>query len=423
MGIHWKCLFVLSFIILSSINLYGDESQLLTGLEYGQYQVGFQLLEVYDYGRPFYNKTTNDFGSRPVQISVWYPASSDSAGVPLKYRDLVLNSSREVDFTELSEKEKNEFLTAWKTARLGRGVKEKIFDSILEIDLLARKGAEQEKGKFPLIIYSPSFNSSPYENVIIIEYLVTHGYIVASYPSNGQYTGVMEGTWQGVISCARDAEFVLGQMWNYPGVDNDKIGGAGFSWGGITMSYLATENYLFDAFICMDGSLIKNFGGNSWKDFPYYNPDKVIVPFMHMANKHYREDPEWEFHAGIKKAPVFQLTFPNNEHYNFCSAADIIDYEAKKDRLKRPVSTSSEKGFGQEDEREEKFFNIAETMKKDKIRLSYEVVAIYSLKFFDACLKGKDDSYKFLNVDPEQHGYSKNLMNIKIKNGKSEERK
>jgi predicted dienelactone hydrolase len=134
----------------------------------------------------------------------------------------------------LSPGKEKEFLQRWKSSRLGGNIKEKYLDRILELELKSRLKAPGAGGKFPLIIYSPSINSSPYENVVLIEYLVSHGYIVASYPSSGQYSGVMTTDWQGIMTCVQDAEFVLNYMHSFPRVDFEHIGGFGFSWGGIT---------------------------------------------------------------------------------------------------------------------------------------------------------------------------------------------
>ena len=408
----WKIFSQVAVVLyLMATPLQADEPQLLSRLDYGDYDVGFRLIESYDYGRPFYQQHDKNFIPRPVQISVWYPAEKGVKGERLRYRDMVLNSAREDDFKPLSPGEEKEFLQRWKQPKLGGNIKEKYLDRILELELRSRLKAPGAEGKFPLIIYSPSINSSPYENVVLIEYLVSHGYIVASYPSSGQYSGVMTTDWQGIMTCVQDAEFVLNYMHSFPGVDFEHIGGFGFSWGGITMSYLATRNYLFDAFVILDGSLIRNYKGNSWKDFPYYNPQKVLAPLIYMGNKHFRKDPNWEFHTGILKATVLQLVFHANQHFNFCSSADLIDYQVKYEELKVMLRTNSERGFGQRKSDDPgTFFNPREKMNDDPIKQSYETMSLYCLQFFSAWLKGDEASMEYLNNSAEKNGVEKGLI-------------
>jgi len=53
----------------------------------------------------------------------------------------------------------------------------------LNDSLWARRDAKAQTGKFPLVIYAPSFSAMSWENVDLCEYLASHGYVVIASPS------------------------------------------------------------------------------------------------------------------------------------------------------------------------------------------------------------------------------------------------
>jgi hypothetical protein len=89
-------------------------------------------------------------------------------------------------------------------------------------------------GSFPLLVYIPSISGSPFQNYILIEYLVSHGYIVASFPSVGANSRTMTLDRSGIETQVDDLKFVLNKMHDFPNIDFDKIGLIGFSLGGLT---------------------------------------------------------------------------------------------------------------------------------------------------------------------------------------------
>jgi len=48
-------------------------------------------------------------------------------------------------------------------------------------------------GKFPVIVYAPSYQASSIENFVLFKYLASHGFVVISSPSRGTDTRWLEG--------------------------------------------------------------------------------------------------------------------------------------------------------------------------------------------------------------------------------------
>ncbi|MGA3091621.1 MAG: alpha/beta fold hydrolase [Terriglobales bacterium] len=100
-------------------------------------------------------------------------------------------------------------------------------------------------GKYPLIVLSHGTGGSALQMAWIGTYLAAHGYIVVAvnHPGNNALTGC---TTQGFIEGwerAKDISTVISDMLEDPRfgirIDSDRIGAAGFSYGGYTMMELA----------------------------------------------------------------------------------------------------------------------------------------------------------------------------------------
>jgi dienelactone hydrolase len=90
------------------------------------------------------------------------------------------------------------------------------------------------RGKFPLLIYAPSFRKSSIQNHIACEYFASHGYIVASVASAGDTSQVITSDEQGVMAQVKDLESLGGFLRKRNATDLPAIGTFGFSWGGFS---------------------------------------------------------------------------------------------------------------------------------------------------------------------------------------------
>lgn len=115
---------------------------------------------------------------------------------------------------------------------------------------------EPAKGKFPAILYAPSYQASSIENFALCEYLASHGYIVISSPSRGTENRLLEGgTEKDMETQARDIEFLLLQLLKRETVDLNKIATIGFSFGGLSNVLAQMRNKYIKAIVSLDGSI------------------------------------------------------------------------------------------------------------------------------------------------------------------------
>jgi len=393
-------------------------------MKHGPYAIGYQVKHVYDYSRSF-APTLNYLGNRnsgeqarPIQISIWYPAITSENPDYMKYEDYIQYISSEVKFEYQTEIRKKWSVDEWRELNESFGLPAEALNSALSALMTATESSKPQEGKFPLILYAPSIDASPYENVILIEFLVSHGYIVASSPSSGVFSQRMTNDWAGLEAQVRDVEFVLAFMRDYPNINYEKIGAFGFSWGGMAVSLLAVRNYNIDAVICMDGGTVFGFNGNTWKDYDYYNPQKVRAPFMFMASAPYEKDEEWEFLDGVKYADSYLLHFHGLAHPNFSSLANINRLYL----LRFLMQNKDNQNIASRTYREQSG-NILKPPKdileieKDRVIVDYQNVSNYCLNFFNSYLMNDANGKTFIQNSPKDNKISSKALTATFRKG------
>src|SRR5271170_2945655 len=128
----------------------------------GPNAVGLKVVEQYDFSRS-YRPITDELGkpyqgerARPLQTLIWYPAQKIS-GTPMTVGDYGDLLATETSFG------KPELSPDWK----------QWLDSMkltLKDSMWAVRNAPMQAGRFPLVIYAPSFSSMSWENADLCEY-------------------------------------------------------------------------------------------------------------------------------------------------------------------------------------------------------------------------------------------------------------
>jgi hypothetical protein len=131
----------------------------------GPYAVGLKVVQQYDYSRT-YRSAIDDLGkpylgerARPLQTLVWYPAVKTSAS-PMTVRDYATLMASEINFDNPKKSEDAENWTKAMTPSLAS-------------PLWSVRDAALAPGRFPVVIYAPSFSSWSWENADLCEYLAT----------------------------------------------------------------------------------------------------------------------------------------------------------------------------------------------------------------------------------------------------------
>ncbi|GGG32521.1 hypothetical protein GCM10011344_36830 [Dokdonia pacifica] len=381
------------FISTLSHTLHSQTSLQDLQLENGNYTVGFKHYTAVDSTRTYTPKsdinTTTVF--RPIPISIWYPSDAITKN---EQSLAILNYMEVLKEEEEWEHLPNYFLLDWfyykNTPTNQAHLKEKT---------AAFKEIPFAKGTFPVIIYAPSFQASSIENFALCELLASHGYIVIASPSRGTTSKRFQKLELAIETQARDLEFLIKEISQYPISDTNRIATMGFSLGGLSNVLMQMRNTTIKANMSLDGTI--RYRPDIIKKSPFYDIKKVSVPFMHLAQKE------------IPKNVMQERNMPDSLNTHFTFYDDLIASDAYKIRL-HDLSHSyfSTLGvlFQERDPKQDK--------SDPEIMASYKIATSYSLHFFNAYLKDDTTSLAFVTNTPKENQISDKLITIDSKKAK-----
>ena len=301
--------------------LFSQTQFLEPNLVYGPYDIGFKAYHEYDYSRtasiivPESGDRTEADADRPIQIGVWYPVKKGIKGDKMPFKRYIELMATQTDFTYTGKPLEHPYIQ--------RSLYENPFinNEQLELALAATSSSFEDatgaEGSFPLLVYSAGGYGSTFENSTMFEYLASHGFIVASHSNIGGMGGSIDVLNDAMFEYrARDLEFVIGFMHDFPNADADKLGILGFSFGGSACLITASRHLKVKAFANFDGWI-----------------DHQTLPFMHFAdttnlslpyltaNSGYNDSkPNRIVYNTIKHADAYALTFKKFGHTFFGSS-------------------------------------------------------------------------------------------------------
>lgn len=383
-------------ILCTQINLVFCQTSLREiALTKGSMSVGFQHYLSTDSTRTY--KRIADWKTksllRPIPISLWYPAKERSGNSkPVK----VLGY-----FEILKEEEEWEYLPNEQLLNWFYYPNSAVNQNHLQEQATAYAQLEPADGRFPIVVYAPSYQASSVENFALCEFLASHGYIVISSPSRGTENRLLEGgTEKDMETQARDVEFLIKEAGKLQNADFNRIAALGFSFGGMANMLVQMRNKNIKAVISLDGS--ERYQYTTLKKSPFFNLEKMDIPYIHLAQKDIPEqvlkednlnaelNHKFELYDSIFNSDAFQLKFHNLTHSHFSTLGVL---------------------FEPRDERQDK--------SDSEIMESYRLVSAYTLNFLNAFLKDDMKAVHFLENEPWDNGVEKGLMTRQFKKKKN----
>lgn len=254
----------------------------------GQYPVGFRVVEQYDHWRAYRTRTDLVTGqaytgerARPVQTLVWYPAAA--SGARMAYRDYFDTLGAEDDFT-LSAQERARRVKA-QLDEATAGPRATLARQALAGPVLAQRDAAPLAGRFPVVVYGPSFGIPAMDNADLCEYLASQGYVVIASPSVGPRSRAMTADLDGLEAQAADMAFLAAYARTLPYADAARMAVMGYSWGGLANVLAAARDDRIGAVVSLDGSVRAHSqyvdGGS--KAARYVTPERLTAPFLYLG--------------------------------------------------------------------------------------------------------------------------------------------
>ncbi|MDO5969625.1 prolyl oligopeptidase family serine peptidase [Flavivirga aquimarina] len=378
---------LVTIILLQVCSMKGQTSLKEIGLKAGKYEVGFKHYTVNDSTRTYqiHNEFNNRLIKRPIPISIWYPAKiEDSNSEQLTVLNYLEVLKEEEEWKNLP----NYFLLdwfpyLWNTSENKAHLSEKgnAFSNPTLLD-----------GKFPVVVYAPSYQASSIENFALFEYLASNGFVVISSPSRGTDTRWLEGgTTKDMETQSRDVEFLLKEIHSYENIDFEKVALMGFSFGGLSNAITVMKNKTINVIVSLDGTERYNYP--VLEKSPYFNLDKLSIPYIHFAQKEIPKEvlttdkiPEelnykFQLYDSLKYSNIYRYRFHDLSHSYFSSFGVL---------------------FANRDKRQDK--------SDDKIMASYNLLCQHTLQFLNATLKNEKKAIDFIENKPIANGFSDILI-------------
>ncbi|MEW5924317.1 MAG: hypothetical protein AB1746_10045, partial [Candidatus Zixiibacteriota bacterium] len=227
-----------------------------SGLVFGPHEIGFMTIETFDNTRSFmpkydYNgRLLDGERTRPIQICVWYPAAGSNAAGSMVFGEYVCPYPDDFRFNTLvanMQARDLNYLTGLMSGDRG------MVQDLMNLKVKAVKNAPWAQKKFPVVIYHGNSTSGISENLVLCEYLASHGYIVAATHSMGARTYSAPVSEADIEAMTRDKEFAYSVVKNLENADKDRLGILGSVSGGLTAMMMQMRNKDADAVAVIDG--------------------------------------------------------------------------------------------------------------------------------------------------------------------------
>lgn len=315
------------------------------GLTPGPYPVGFSTATVEDLTRTlrpptdYLGRPRPGYGRRPLHIAVWFPAGPGAGGVEMTYGDYLplmawdtgpeAEGAAERAVTELR-------YTQTVTPQASPPDQESI-DRLRSERVWARRDAPPAVGRFPVLVYAPGMGYPAFDNSVLCEYLASHGYVVVAAPSTGPDAGRMAYGALGLEAQARDLEFLVGYLQTLPYADAERIGTAGYSWGGLSSILFALRNARVKAVISLDGAVREEQPLAIARTFHHFKAERLRVPMLVFTNAPNPAAPERGDESFLEQAKFSEITravVSGTVHHDIASMPSLLRRATKdgKDR-------------------------------------------------------------------------------------------
>ncbi len=355
--------------------------------------VGLRVVEQYDASRSFLpliddmGKPAKGERARPLQTLTWYPAKA-SAARRMTVGDYVALQATETSF---GRPKQSTGIGAW----FEDGMKPTASQA-----MWATRDAKQDQGRFPVVIYAPSFSASSWENADLCELLASYGYVVIAGPGMG-VTRESTHDLAGIDAQARDISFLIGYAQTLPDTDMAQVAVVGFSWGGLSNVFAAARDNRITALVAMDGSL-RYFPGLV-KQATDVRPETMTLPLLY-----FKGATSLEGQARLEEE--FKSQGPN-----------VLNGWTHGDLLSVDMLGLVHPEFSSMAQRNEKFwqYEFAGLQQADYGRedgtIGYGWVARYTLAFLDAYLKRDAEAMLFLRKTPGENGVPRHTMAVSFR--------
>ncbi len=391
---------VLSVLHIFSLAQAGAPAQVSPAwgdLRAGEYAVGFQAVNRYDYSRTYETKSRPEElarsgeRARPMQIWIWYPAKKTGSDSYMSYKEYVYLSATEEKGGAPTAEARAASRRIFTAHPVFQNVPPDRMDQLFKMRTAASKNAAPHAGHFPLVVFGQGyFFESPLTHSILCEYLASHGYVVAAVPYQGYPLPQSFHDLVGLENETRDMEYVISFMHDFPNADHDRLGVIGFDYGGMAALLVQMRNTDVDAVVGIDTGIMFLHNSVLLKQSPSYKVTNLRVPLMLVTRTQAENGPEEDLSLfeQAKYSERFLLRLKGMNHQDFTSFGMLL-------------STLLDAG---------------DTSRRGK-RMEYETTCRYVLNFLDAYVKRSGRVLSYIENRSDTEGLPEGFLTLERRRG------
>ncbi|HKQ53925.1 MAG TPA: prolyl oligopeptidase family serine peptidase, partial [Pyrinomonadaceae bacterium] len=326
--------------------------------------------------------------ARPVLIQIFYPARLQSNAVRMVYGDY-LNLKGETPAAALVAqglRQRAQVIHDYYQGKYLQAYRDGLDERLARVETAAVRDAPAALGRFPVVIYGGGAGFGPDENVVLWEFLASHGYVVAVVPMMGADGVSSAADAVGLETHTRDLEFLFEQLHALPFADLGRAGAMGFSYGGQAALLMAMRNPDVKAVVGLDPSFIGAHYSRFLTSSPFYNVDKVTVPVLELHRKD-ESTVTYEVTNALKYSERYSFEIDGLNHVDFDNYA-LLYTAVLPEQVKRNSPVAARKA-------------------------AYEAVSRYVLSFFDVYLKAETSKRESLKKPAEWKGYPREAVSFR----------
>ncbi|AOM80043.1 tetratricopeptide repeat protein [Pedobacter steynii] len=304
------------------------------GLPSGKYHAGFKRIYTFDSSRsyplnfqPGTNSDTTKF-PRSMVLNMWYPVEVNSGGsFPYKnYLRFAYDNPSWKNFLDRLKQYNEETvkLNGFRYTKLNDTVREdRLFERLMDTEVLASSGKPVVTGNHPLIIYQPSLGGTIEENALLCQYLSSNGYVVLScayQPDNG----VRMGPDWNLERAEGDVNFLVQYSKQHLVIDTNNVHLLGYSFGAQANFNLLAKGSKFVSAVSLDSRLEYSFdyAPKGFKDLPALllaGVQNITQPLLLFTN----EEATFNMTDSFVSADRYYLPLHFLEHHDYSSTREI----------------------------------------------------------------------------------------------------
>jgi dienelactone hydrolase len=280
----------------------------------GRYEVGLDVQVLADGTR---GRGENQ--PRLLQVVTWYPAVGSSRS-PMTYADYERLAAAETLRVATSDFG-NDLVEGYRAFLVAHGVADSVVTAWFDAPMSAVRDARPSTGRYPIVLVAQGNGQSAADQSVLGEFLASHGFVVATCPSQSRLTG-QPASESMVAAAAEDQAADLALMRASAEQRRDAAAGGiaivAHSFGARSALYEAMRDSTVRGIVSLDGGIGTATARDVYEQAASFRPSAVRIPILHFYETlDPPMTPDWATLRRLGSAQVWLAKTHDMHHHHF----------------------------------------------------------------------------------------------------------